>query len=186
MAATPDPASQSRVYAPVSAASADGFTRSMCAMALFNAAKEEYAKVDPTAPDANEQRTACHRKHAKEALQFAIDNGGVYIKAAQFVASLQGGAGASARKRSRGALTRDFYGDARDTSHLAPAARAHVAVVTAALARNGSALRRLVGLELGLRAMPRLEWHRFVAAEREPALVARVEAAAAAAGGSWL
>ncbi|KOO33671.1 hypothetical protein Ctob_010090 [Chrysochromulina tobinii] len=93
MAATPDPASQSRVYAPVSAASADGFTRSMCAMALFNAAKEEYAKVDPTAPDANEQRTACHRKHAKEALQFAIDNGGVYIKAAQFVASLQGGAG---------------------------------------------------------------------------------------------
>ncbi len=82
-----------RVYAPESAASADGFTRSMCAMALFNAAKEDYAKLDPKAPDAEEQRAAVHRKHAKEALQFAIDNGGVYIKAAQFVASLQGGAG---------------------------------------------------------------------------------------------
>lgn len=81
------------VYAPESASSADGLTRSMCAMALFNAAKEDYAKIDTKASDVEQQRSAVHRKHAAEALQFAIDNGGIYIKAAQFVASLQGGAG---------------------------------------------------------------------------------------------
>ena len=84
-------AESTRVYAPESASSADGLTRSMCAMALFNAAKEDYAKLDATTTDAD--RAKVHRKHAAEALQFAIDNGGIYIKAAQFVASLQGGAG---------------------------------------------------------------------------------------------
>eukprot|EP00322_Chrysochromulina_rotalis_P005416 CAMPEP_0115840888 /NCGR_PEP_ID=MMETSP0287-20121206/7004_1 /TAXON_ID=412157 /ORGANISM="Chrysochromulina rotalis, Strain UIO044" /LENGTH=486 /DNA_ID=CAMNT_0003294515 /DNA_START=15 /DNA_END=1475 /DNA_ORIENTATION=- len=60
-------------------------------MALFNAAKEDYAALGPAASE--EERAAVHRKHAAEALTFAITNGGVYIKAAQFVASLQGGAG---------------------------------------------------------------------------------------------
>lgn len=76
--------------APASAGSTDGMTRSMCAMALFNAAKEDYAAL---AEGDAAARSACHTKHAAACFRFAVDNGGVYIKAAQFVASLQGGAG---------------------------------------------------------------------------------------------
>ena len=38
-------------------------------------------------------RDALHEKHAKTALDFALAHRGVYIKAGQFIASLQGGAG---------------------------------------------------------------------------------------------
>ena len=58
-------------------------------MALFNAAKEEYT----TLGDSEEAKSKFHRKHAQEAYTFAVTHGGIYIKAAQFVSSLQGGAG---------------------------------------------------------------------------------------------
>ena len=82
---------ESRVFAPEEAASTDGLTRSMCAMALFDSAKAEYAKLAPDAPA--EARSTLHRKYAEQAFTFASTHGGIYIKAAQFVASLQGGAG---------------------------------------------------------------------------------------------
>ena len=85
------PPAPEKKYAPDSAASTDGMTRSMMAMALFNEAKSEYdaakGKDDP------EAKAALHRKHANVAYTFAVNNGGIYIKVGQFVASLQGGAG---------------------------------------------------------------------------------------------
>jgi len=60
----------------------------MSAMMAFMAAKAEYDALPPDAP-----RDALHEKHAKTALDFALAHRGVYIKAGQFIASLQGGAG---------------------------------------------------------------------------------------------
>ena len=57
-------------------------------MMAFMAAKAEYDALPPDAP-----RDALHEKHAKTALDFALTHRGVYIKAGQFIASLQGGAG---------------------------------------------------------------------------------------------
>ena len=59
----------------------------MSAMMAFMAAKAEYDALPPDAP-----RDALHEKHAKTALEFALAHRGVYIKAGQFIASLQGGA----------------------------------------------------------------------------------------------
>lgn len=57
-------------------------------MQVLNAAKEEYA----TATDAP-AREKLHAKYALQVRDLARRQGGVYVKAAQFVASLQGGAG---------------------------------------------------------------------------------------------
>ena len=62
----------------------------MMALALFNDAKAEH---DALKPDDDQARAAFHTKWAKNAHDFAVDHGGVYVKAAQFIASLQGGAG---------------------------------------------------------------------------------------------
>lgn len=78
--------------APESAASTDGMTRSMLAMALFNEAKDEYTALaakgewQPGGPRAN---TAFHTKWAAQCYEFAVNHGGLYIKASQFVTSLQ-------------------------------------------------------------------------------------------------
>ena len=76
--------------APESASSTDGMTRSMMAMALFNDAKAEH---DALPADDDKARAAFHHKWAEKCHNFAVDHGGAYIKAAQFIASLQGGAG---------------------------------------------------------------------------------------------
>ena len=60
----------------------------MSAMMAFMAAKAEYDALPPDAP-----RDALHEKHARTALDFALAHRGIYIKAGQFIASLQGGAG---------------------------------------------------------------------------------------------
>ena len=65
----------------------DGMTRAMTAMFILNAAKEEYAAADAAG------REALHVKYAVKCRDLARAQGGIYIKAAQFVASLQGGAG---------------------------------------------------------------------------------------------
>lgn len=77
--------------APESANSADGVTRSMCAMALFDQAKAEYQTLPDIWAD-TEERRALHRKYGQECFKFCVTHGGVYIKASQFVGSLQGGA----------------------------------------------------------------------------------------------
>ena len=76
--------------APESASSVDGMTRSMMAMAYFQEAKTEH---DALPPGESPARASFHLKWAARCHDFAVDHGGVYIKAAQFISSLQGGAG---------------------------------------------------------------------------------------------
>ena len=75
---------------PPPQSSADGATRAFGAMALFTAAKAAYDKVDPLDAAARE---ALHQKYAAKAVTLARKQGGVYVKAAQQIASLQGGSG---------------------------------------------------------------------------------------------
>ena len=70
-----------------------GMGRAMIAMQLFESAKKKYAALDETSPDYATQLEQTHRETAAECLKLAQTNGGIYNKAAQFVASLQGGAG---------------------------------------------------------------------------------------------
>ena len=70
-----------------------GMGRAMIAMQLFESAKKKYAALDETSPDYATQLERTHRETAAECLKLAQTNGGIYNKAAQFVASLQGGAG---------------------------------------------------------------------------------------------
>jgi aarF domain-containing kinase len=67
--------------------------RAMIAMQLFESAKKRYAALDETSPDYATQLERTHRETAAECLKLAQTKGGIYNKAAQFVASLQGGAG---------------------------------------------------------------------------------------------
>jgi len=64
-------------------------------MALFQAAKADYEEAwkeeDPALQAA--KVNSAHAKHATECYKLAKTHGGIYCKAAQFVASLQGGAG---------------------------------------------------------------------------------------------
>jgi aarF domain-containing kinase len=69
-----------------------GMGRAMLAMQLFEKGKKLYAdcEADPNPEEAYERT---HRLMADECLKLAQSHGGIYNKAAQFVASLQGGAG---------------------------------------------------------------------------------------------
>jgi len=83
---------------PPKQASTDGATRAFAAMSLFQVAKGEYDKLDQADAERGyqctaAQREALHAKYAGKALALARNQGGVYVKAAQFVASLQGGSG---------------------------------------------------------------------------------------------
>jgi aarF domain-containing kinase len=68
-------------------------------MSLFSAAKAAYDKLDKLEAESGkpgsmaEAREALHSKFAAKALALAHSQGGVYVKAAQFIASLQGGSG---------------------------------------------------------------------------------------------
>lgn len=74
-----------------------GMGRAMLAMALFDKGKKAYAALDEVGPVGSPEREAAkervHEQIAAECLTLAKQNGGIYNKAAQFVASLQGGAG---------------------------------------------------------------------------------------------
>lgn len=74
-----------------------GMGRAMGAMQLFEKAKKAYAALDEVGPEGSPEREAAkealHVSTAQECLELAKQNGGIYNKAAQFVASLQGGAG---------------------------------------------------------------------------------------------
>ena len=75
-----------------------GMGRAMVAMQLFEKAKKEYAAVEELTEGSTEYAAALeevHRRTAAECLKVAQSHGGIYNKAAQFVASLQGGAGDS-------------------------------------------------------------------------------------------
>ncbi|MGB1603481.1 MAG: AarF/UbiB family protein, partial [Promethearchaeia archaeon] len=73
-----------------------GMERSMRAMSVFNEVKADYeaslANISEPARRAQVLREV-HARSAPKALKLARDNGGLYNKAAQFVASLQAGAG---------------------------------------------------------------------------------------------
>jgi aarF domain-containing kinase len=73
-----------------------GMARSARAMNLFNEVKADYeaelAKVT-TEDERNLVLEQLHKRSAPKVLALARNNGGIYNKAAQFVASLQGGAG---------------------------------------------------------------------------------------------
>jgi tetratricopeptide (TPR) repeat protein len=73
-----------------------GMARSARAMALFNEIKGDYETTLSKATSEQEREAALEQLHARSApkvLALARNNGGIYNKAAQFVASLQGGAG---------------------------------------------------------------------------------------------
>ena len=74
-----------------------GMGRAMAAMQVFEKAKKAYAALDEVGPEGSPEREAAkealHDSTANECLELAKQNGGIYNKAAQFVASLQGGAG---------------------------------------------------------------------------------------------
>ena len=61
-------------------------TRAFMAMNLFERAKSDYAALPDGSTDADLQ--AVHRKVAEACLEFAKSKGGVYVKAAQLIASL--------------------------------------------------------------------------------------------------
>ena len=71
--------------------------RAMLAMSLFDKGKKAYAALDEVGPVGSPEREAAkekvHEQIAAECLTLAEQNGGIYNKAAQFIASLQGGAG---------------------------------------------------------------------------------------------
>ena len=66
--------------------------RAMLAMQLFEKGKSMYAQCEAD-PNPEEAYERTHRLMADECLKLAQSHGGIYNKAAQFVASLQGGAG---------------------------------------------------------------------------------------------
>jgi len=77
-----------------------GINRSMRAYNLFEEIKKDYhvtlERFPPIAEESPEREAEMQRVHercAKKCLELARTNGGLYTKAAQFVASLQGGAG---------------------------------------------------------------------------------------------
>lgn len=73
-----------------------GMGRSMRAMAVFNEVKADYEKSLANVTDAKQRAQVLQQLHARsapKALKLARENGGLYNKAAQFIASLQAGAG---------------------------------------------------------------------------------------------
>ncbi len=73
-----------------------GMGRSMRAMAVFNEVKADYESALANVTDAKQRAQVLQEVHARsapKALKLARENGGLYNKAAQFVASLQAGAG---------------------------------------------------------------------------------------------
>ena len=74
----------------------DGMTRAMTAYSLFNEAKVHYAACDEAGPSLE----ATHRLFAARCTELAESLGGLYVKAAQLVAALRGGAGELAIPRA--------------------------------------------------------------------------------------
>eukprot|EP00288_Rhodomonas_lens_P020244 CAMPEP_0177691704 /NCGR_PEP_ID=MMETSP0484_2-20121128/1454_1 /TAXON_ID=354590 /ORGANISM="Rhodomonas lens, Strain RHODO" /LENGTH=639 /DNA_ID=CAMNT_0019202357 /DNA_START=14 /DNA_END=1933 /DNA_ORIENTATION=+ len=73
-----------------------GMGRSMRAMSVFNEVKADYEQSLANVTNEAERKAVLklvHARSAVKALQLAKDLGGIYNKAAQLVASLQGGAG---------------------------------------------------------------------------------------------
>lgn len=73
-----------------------GMARSAKAMQLFNEVKADYEQTLEGVPEDNPEQQAAvlepvHERSASKCLQLAMENGGIYNKAAQFVASLQVG-----------------------------------------------------------------------------------------------
>lgn len=78
-----------------------GTMRAMTAMQAFYAAKADYEASLKGLEEGSEAyeaaQNAVFARSAEEALSIARANGGVYVKAAQFIASMQGGGGDKAR-----------------------------------------------------------------------------------------
>jgi hypothetical protein len=75
--------------------------RAMSAMQAFYAAKADYETSLKGLEEGSEAyeaaQNAVFARSAEKALSIARANGGVYVKAAQFIASMQGGGGDKAR-----------------------------------------------------------------------------------------
>lgn len=76
-----------------------GMTRSMFSMAQFNEQKEDYTTslkgLEPMSLDYEAKLAECHDRGAKRAAQVVEMQRGIYVKGAQFMASLRGGSGDS-------------------------------------------------------------------------------------------
>lgn len=76
---------------------AESAGRAMLAWQAYSEMKAKYESALSGLPEGSEERERAakelHREGAQRALRVARENGGVYVKAAQFLASLQGGAG---------------------------------------------------------------------------------------------
>ena len=69
---------------------------------IFDEVKADYEAVIASAREQGKEADleAVHERSARKCLELARTNGGIYNKAAQFVASLQGGAGEQVVSRS--------------------------------------------------------------------------------------
>eukprot|EP00927_Polykrikos_kofoidii_P077464 TRINITY_DN74403_c0_g1_i1.p1 TRINITY_DN74403_c0_g1~~TRINITY_DN74403_c0_g1_i1.p1 ORF type:complete len:568 (-),score=99.51 TRINITY_DN74403_c0_g1_i1:265-1968(-) len=74
-----------------------GNVRTMVAMGQFNEQQKDYTnsleELDPGSVEYQAALDACHERGAKRCVMVANTQRGIYVKAAQFMASIQGGAG---------------------------------------------------------------------------------------------
>eukprot|EP00434_Breviolum_minutum_P034198 symbB.v1.2.030259.t1/scaffold3390.1/size57886/8 len=101
MASTqPDAAKRRRVEAEPVMPAPDmmmGMSRSMVTMMQFNEQKQDYvnslSKLEENTPEYNKVLQDCHRRGAERCVKVANTHRGLYVKAAQFIASIRGGTG---------------------------------------------------------------------------------------------
>ncbi|CAK0888583.1 unnamed protein product [Prorocentrum cordatum] len=74
-----------------------GTTRSMVSMSQFNEQKQDYEKslegLSPGSEEFQAAISACHSRGAERCAKVAAMHRGLYVKAAQFIASIRGGTG---------------------------------------------------------------------------------------------
>lgn len=100
MAADPaDAAKRRRLDEPVMPAPdmMMGMSRSMVTMMQFNEQKQDYinslSNLEEGTPEYNQVLVECHRRGAARCVSVANTHRGLYVKAAQFIASIRGGTG---------------------------------------------------------------------------------------------
>merc|ERR1719162_1052184 len=70
-----------------------GMTRSMLAMSQFTEMKQKYDEVFSSSEEYQRRLEECHVLGAQRMVQLVSMQRGLYVKAAQFVASIRGGVG---------------------------------------------------------------------------------------------
>lgn len=74
-----------------------GMSRSMVTMMQFNEQKQDYisslSNMEEDTPEYNAALQECHKRGAERCVKVASQHRGLYVKAAQFIASIRGGTG---------------------------------------------------------------------------------------------